>query len=177
MLLEIPKRETNIRSRTPSHLQDELLASIGGFPDEIKANLERISVGTEGAFPLFHPDFQQSNVIIDSDHNILSIIDWDNAGTVPWGGGEVDFPLFLDVVGRPMGLPTDYGTEGNPVDEQMRMLRKERNDYVQSVKAFEKAKGSRDNIFTILASSYTQNIATALGLYKNGKLGFNCKLL
>ncbi|KAF9238315.1 hypothetical protein DTO027I6_8420 [Penicillium roqueforti] len=171
--VKFPMRDIDIRSRLPSHWHDEVPASIGGFPDKIKEALHILSVKNEGPFPLFHPDFRHSNVIIDGDYNILSVIDWEHAGTVPWG--VVDFPLFLGVVPPPMDLPTNYDAEGNPVDEETRKLRRERNDYVQSVRDFEE-RGSDNSLSTILASPYIQNIATALGLYENGKLGLYCKL-
>ena len=99
--------------------------------------------------------------MVDGDKNLLSVIDWENAGTVPWGA--VDFPLFLDVILPPMELPTNYDAEGNPVDEETRTLRKERNDYVQSLRDFKKERGSDNSDF-------------GLAIYSE-YCGFYCKLL
>jgi hypothetical protein len=174
--VKFPSRETDIRSRLPYHLQDEMLASIGDFPGQIEENRHKFLVKNEGPFPLCHRDFRHSNVIIDSNYNILSVIDWDNAGTVPWE--VVEFPLFLDALPPPLDMPANYDAEGNPVDEETRKLLKERNDYVQSVTDDEKEIGSDGNLSAILSSRYNQNIATALRLYKeSGKIGHYCKVL
>ena len=79
-----------------------------------------LSIKNEGSFSLFQPDFRQINVIIDGDESILSVIDWENVGTVPWGA--VDFPLFLDIVLSRKDLPTNYDAEGNPLNEETRTL-------------------------------------------------------
>lgn len=128
----------------------------------------------EGPFPLCHRGFRHSNAI-DSNHNILSVIDWENAGTVPWE--VVEFPLFLDALSPPLDMPANYDAEGNPVDEETRKLLKERNDYVQSVTDDEKEIGSDGNLSATLYSRYDQNIATALRLYEeSGRIGRYCKV-
>lgn len=170
-----PMKESEVRARSPGHLHDEILRSHKYFPRKILANLHKMTIRNEGPFPLFHPDFRHSNVIIDSDYKILSVIDWENAGTVPWE--IVEFPLFLGDVPQPMDSPANYDAKGNPIDEETRVLRKERNDYVQSVRSIEKEKGSDNSLSTILASPNTQNIATSLRLYEDGKIGLYCRIL
>ncbi|CAG8197303.1 unnamed protein product [Penicillium salamii] len=174
--VKFPTRETDIRARLPYHLQDEMLESIEKFPDQIQESLHKFLVKNEGPFPLYHRDFRHSNVIIDNNYNILSIIDWDNAGTVPWE--IVEFPLFLDVIPPPMDMPGNYDAKGNPVDEETRNLWNERNDYVQGVMKDEKETGSDGSLSSILSSRYNQNIATALRLYEESvKIGHYCKVL
>lgn len=174
--VKFPMMEANMRAYLPPHLADEVIASIQRFPDRIKEQLCNIAVRNEGPFPLYHPDFLHSNVIVDENYNILSIIDWEGAGTVPWE--VVEFPLFLYTLPPPMDLPSNYDSDGNPVDDGTRQQWEERNEYVQSAKEAKREKPYYNNLSTMLASRTSQNLATALKLYVDpGKLGFYCKVL
>lgn len=136
----------------------------------------KIIVRNKGPFPLYHFDFRHSNVIVDKDYNILSIIDWENAGTVPWE--VVEFPLFLYTLPTPMDLPSNYDSDGNPIDDETRQQWEERNEYLQSAKEAERKMAYDNNLSTMLASRTSQNLATALRLYVDpGKLGYYCKVL
>lgn len=171
---KFPLSDTFVRSTLPRNLQDEIVASIRDFPQRVRDSLK--SLNSPGPFPLAHPDFFHSNVIIDEHYNILSIIDWENAGTVPWEA--VEFPLFLATVPPPMDAPWNYNSEGIPVNEETRMRWDERKAYVQSVKKAEEEVGSEHRLSTVLASGDLQNVATALKLYVvDGKIGYYCRVL
>lgn len=171
-----PMSETDMRACLPPHLEDEVIASIQHFPDQLKENLSKIIIRNEGPFPLYHPDFLHSNIIIDGNYKILSIIDWEHAGTVPWE--VVEFPLFLYTVPPPMDLPSKYDSDGNPLDEGVRLQWEERNGYVRSVREAEGRLGCDKNLSGMLALRSSQNLATALKLYVDpGKLGFYCRVL
>ncbi|KAJ5818485.1 hypothetical protein N7474_004076 [Penicillium riverlandense] len=173
---KFPAGEAYIRSCLPLHVQDEFVVSIREFPHRIAKGGYQITVKNEGPFPLYHPDFRHSNVIIDKNYNILSIIDWENAGTVPWE--IIEFPLFLGTLPPPMDLETNYDTEGNPTNEEMQQIWKDRTDYVRDVMHFECRNLSDRSLSTMLASRYTQNIGTAIRLYhESGKLGPYCNVL
>lgn len=96
--VKFPLNEAKIRAYSPPHIADELVTSIHLFPDRIKENLGKIIIRNEGPSPLYHTSFLHSNVIVVEKYNILSIIDWENTGTVPWE--MVEFPLFLYTVPR-----------------------------------------------------------------------------
>lgn len=171
---KFPLSDIFIRSTLPPDLQDEIIASIRDFPQRLKDSLKYLN--SPGPFPLAHPDLWHSNVIIDEDYNVLSIIDWENAGTVPWEA--VQFPLFLFTVPPPMDAPWNYDSEGVPVSEDTRKLWDERKTYVQSVSEAEEESGSDHRLSAVLASGDLQNVATALKFYvDNGKIGYYCRVL
>lgn len=62
---------------------EEIVRSIQNFPSRLKDFSKRF-LFREGPIPLFHTDFYSSNIIIDSEHNLLSVIDWENAIVAPW---------------------------------------------------------------------------------------------
>ncbi|KAJ5591924.1 uncharacterized protein N7459_002293 [Penicillium hispanicum] len=167
--------EDAIRSQVPPDLADGLILSIRQFPTQFKEALNRLSIST-GPFPLYHPDFYHSNIIIDNACNILSVIDWDGAGTVPWE--VVQFPMFLYTVPPPIDLPSKYDHKGYPVIAEIQERWKERREYVECVKEAEGKKALDSKLSTILASHEAQNLATSIRLYKeDGKVGYYCRLL
>jgi hypothetical protein len=170
---KFPFKDTYVWSLLPTDIQDEIVASIRDFPQRLTDTFRNLN--STGSFPLCHPDFRHSNIIIDGNYNILSVIDWENAGTVPWEA--VEFPLILATVPPPMDAPWNYD-EGIPIDEETRKLWDERTSYIQCVKEAEEEKDSDHNLSTVLASRDLQNIATALRLYVvDGKMGYYCRIL
>lgn len=167
--------ETAIRSQVPPGMADEIILSIQQFPIRFKEAVKKLPM-RDGPFPLYHPDFYHSNIIIDDAYNILSIIDWEGAGTVPWE--VVEFPMFLYTVPPPIDLPSKYDRDGYPLILEIRERWIERQDYVESVKKAEKRKGLDCKLSTTLASHSVQNLATSVRLYKEeGKVGYYCRLL
>lgn len=176
--VKFPLVEEKIRAYLPPHIAaDEIVTSIQRFPDRIKESLSRIIVRNEGSFPLYHPDFLHSNVIVDEKYNILSVIDWEEAGTVPWE--MVEFPLFLYTTPPPMDSPLKYDSNGDPLDDEIRRRWEERDEYLQSVKEAERnGLLYDDSLSAMLASRKSQTLATALKLYVDpGKLGYYCEVL
>ncbi|KAJ5561625.1 hypothetical protein N7461_000386 [Penicillium sp. DV-2018c] len=174
---KFPMGEARIRSMLPSHMADEIILSIQRFPSRLKDAVKTLSLPLrKGPFPLHHPDFYHSNVIIDEAYNILSIIDWEGASTVPWEA--VDFPAFLYTVPPPIDLPSKYDGDGYPIDPEIQNRWEERQDYVQSVERGERERGLGCELSTVLASSMIQNLATSIRLYsEDGKVGYYCRLL
>jgi hypothetical protein len=73
---------------------------------KLKAKLASKFMSCSDAYPLSHPDFQAQNILFDDDFNIVAIIDWSYAHTVPIeclcyvpGGGFVLPDFQLDLVG------------------------------------------------------------------------------
>lgn len=173
--VQFPTGETAIRSQVPPDLADELILSIRQFPLRFREALGRLSMSC-GPFPLHHPDFYHSNVIIDDAYNILSIIDWEGAGTVPWE--LVQFPMFLYTVPPPIDLPSKYDRDGYPIFPEIRQRWKDRVGYIDYVKKAEERKNLDCKLSTMLSSAEIQNLATSIRLYKEeGKVGYYCRLL
>lgn len=167
--------EKAIRSQVPPGMADEILLSIQQFPARFKEAVRKLPMN-HGPFPLRHPDFYHSNIIIDDSYNILSVIDWEGASTVPWEA--VEFPMFLYTVPPPIDLPTKYDRNGYPVIPEIQERWRERQGYIEMVKEAEQRKGLDCKLSTILASHETQNLATSVRLYKEeGKVGYYCRLL
>jgi hypothetical protein len=130
----------------------------------------------EGPFPIYHPDFRHSNFIIDKDYNILSIIDWENASSVPWE--VVEFPLFLSATPAPMDAPWNYDEFGRPIDPSTAELWEGRDEYVLRVREAEVINGLDQRLSNVLADRTSQDLAGALKLYVDpGKIGFYCRVL
>lgn len=167
--------ETAIRSQVPPDMADELIQSIQQFPVQFKEAVKKLPL-ENGPFPLRHPDFQHSNIIIDEAYNILSVVDWEGASTVPWEA--VEFPMFLYTVPPPIDLPTKYDQDGYPLIPEIQERWMERQNYTEIVNEAEQRKGLDYKLSTTLACHDTQNLATSLALYEEvGKVGYYCKLL
>lgn len=161
--------------RLPKSLGDEIRSSIRDFPSRLAAMAGRVSLAG-GPFPLYHTDFRHSNLIIDPDYNILSVIDWEDASTVPWEA--VEFPLFLSTTPPPMDAPWNYDDEGLPTDPSVRQVWHERDEYVRFVREAEVERGLDQCLSATLANRPVQNLAGALKLFLDpGKIGFYCKVL
>ncbi|MCJ1461363.1 hypothetical protein MMC28_011745 [Mycoblastus sanguinarius] len=77
-----------------------------------------------------------------------------------------------------MDAPWNYDEDGAPVDEETKILWKDREEYVESVRQVERSKGLPGVLSSVLADETAQDLATALRLYNNdGKFGFYTKIL
>ncbi|KAK4868590.1 hypothetical protein LT330_006792 [Penicillium expansum] len=121
---KFPESEVWMRDHLPEEYADEIIASTGDYPRRIKEQRFDITVRNEGPFPLRHTDFLHSNIIVDAEFNVLSIIDWENAGTVPWE--RVEFPTFLIKLPPALDFPWKYGADGKPLDDDRRKVWEER---------------------------------------------------
>ncbi|KAI5464388.1 hypothetical protein BGZ63DRAFT_451628 [Mariannaea sp. PMI_226] len=172
---KFPMPEKALRSMLPPDLADELNSSIQQFPAKLAA-LVRLIPLKDGPFPLYHPDLFHSNIIIDSDYNVLSIIDWENTCTVPWE--VVQFPMFLASTPPPMDPPWNYDDDGEPINQEIRERWKEQKDYLQSVMEAEERRKLDPMLSSTLANRDVQNLAGAIKLYLDpGKIGYYCKVL
>ncbi|KAK7420723.1 hypothetical protein QQZ08_010258 [Neonectria magnoliae] len=172
---KFPVPEKELRSMLPPDLEDELILSIQRFPAKLAASVRRIPL-KDGPFPLYHPDLFHSNIIIDSDYNVLSIIDWENACTVPWE--VVQFPMFLASTPPPMDAPWNYDDAGEPTNQEIRERWQEQKEYLQSVMEAEERRKLDHMLSSTLADRDVQNLAGAIKLYLDpGKIGYYCKVL
>ncbi|KAJ6131795.1 Aminoglycoside phosphotransferase [Penicillium samsonianum] len=172
---KFPETEVWMRDHLPEEYADEVVTSIGDYPRRIKEQRFDITVRNEGPFPLRHTDFLHSNVIVDAEFNVLSVIDWEHAGTVPWE--RVEFPIFLSTLPPALDFPWKYGADGKPLDDDTRKDWEERENYVRSVEEAEKEMGYDDRLSSMLGSMYYQNLAACFTRYEEGKLGVYCRAL
>ncbi|KAL0941928.1 uncharacterized protein CTRU02_204691 [Colletotrichum truncatum] len=147
---------------------EETLQIIDEFPSQIKDMAKHLPFRNEGPFPLCHDDFLHSNIMVDEASFIVTgIIDWEGACTVPWG--LIAYPEFLQVMPPSFGLPQDYDQDGQPLDEFVKEMWRERKDYVEMVKRVE---GEDSLLSNSLSNNLNQALAYSYGAYDNGKLGF-----
>ncbi|KAK7991531.1 hypothetical protein PG988_000325 [Apiospora saccharicola] len=155
---------------------DDVLRSIQSFPERIEAKAHQLSSFDSGPFPVAHPDFFHSNIVINREYEVLSVIDWEGTCTLPWE--LMEFPPFLETVPVPMDAPWNYDENGEPNDEETKQKWMERRNYLHMVQQFEAAESLDDRLSSMLATERVQNLAYALRVYKHpGKLGFYDKVL
>ncbi|KAJ8129537.1 hypothetical protein O1611_g4098 [Lasiodiplodia mahajangana] len=148
-----------------------VLAAINGFPSRIKEAARRIS-NNHGPFPLCHADFLHSNIVVDESFQVLGIIDWESACTLPLQ--LVTFPAFLDAMPASFDFPDRYREDGQPIDDEQRQRWKEREDYVRMVESAE----HEDHVLSsCLKDRKGLALAYSMMAYKIGKMGFYDKVI
>jgi len=161
---------------TCGSLADEISTSTTAFPRRIAELATRITVRNTGPFPLVHPDFGHNNIVVDDEYQILGVIDWEHACSMPWE--MVDFPLLLTVVPRAMDVPWSYDEHGVPTDLQTCARIEARQKYVRLVHEFETSLGLSHTLSNVLDDERGQAVATAMRLYTtDGKMGWYAKVL
>ncbi|KFY66895.1 hypothetical protein V496_01880 [Pseudogymnoascus sp. VKM F-4515 (FW-2607)] len=173
---KFPKSRGIIQKSMKTGPVNEVLASITEFPRRIKALASRLSSCDNGPFPVWHPDFLHSNIIVDEGYRVLGVIDWEGTCTIPWG--LVEFPLFLETVPFPMDASWNYDENGQPLYEDTKRRWQERKEYVEKVAGAEASKQIDNMLSASLDNHDVQNLAYALRVYLDpGKLGFYDKVL
>lgn len=154
---------------------DEIVPSVSLFPKSISRLAGRLSVHDHGPFPLCHGDFGHNNVIVDDDYNILGVIDWETAFAGPW---EIfgDFPLSFSTVPPAMDVPWEYNDDGSPKNAELAQKFADQRDYVAAVKEEEYRSGGTHRLSEALQDSRRRQLATAMRLFQNGKVGWYCKV-
>ena len=154
---------------------DEILSGVLGFPQRVSELAGRIAVRDHGPFPLIHPDFFHSNIIVDDNWKVLGVIDWEYAQSAPWE--IVEFPLTLSVCPRLIDAPWNYDENGVAKDEDTRAMIKDRGDYLVMIKEYERSKGQAFTLSDVLGDQAGQDLATASRYYASvGKQAFYDKV-
>ena len=150
---------------------DEILSGVLAFPQRVSELAGRIAVRDHGPFPLIHPDFFHSNIIVDDNWKVLGVIDWEYAQSAPWE--TVEFPLTLNVCPRLIDAPWNYDENGVAKDEDTRDTIKDRGDYLVMVKECERRQGRAPSLSDVLSDQAGQDLATAIRYYTSvGKQAF-----
>lgn len=164
-----PYDEEYIRRNVPPPLVDEIVRGVSGLPSRVA---KLAAAGTyftaEGPFPVRHADLYHSNIIVTKTFDVLGVIDWEGAHTVPWE--LVDAPRFLTTVPRRLNPPDMY-REGRPLDKDEASRWEDREAYAEMVYQAELAANADHKLSGVLADSDAQDLAGTLHLFTEGKLG------
>ena len=154
-----------------------IIPSVASFTKSINKLAGRLSVRDNGPFPLCHGDFGHNNVIVDDKYHVLGVIDWETAFAGPL---EVfgDFPLNLSTIPPAMDAPWNYDEEGSPRSTDLVRKFADQKDYIAAVRQEENiSDGNNHCLSEALRDSRRQQLATAMRLYQNGKVGWYSKLI
>lgn len=136
---------------------DETKASIIELPRRLIALAANSPLRDLGPFPLVHDDFGHNNIVVDDNYNILGVIDWEHACSMPWE--SVFFPLTLSVIPRPM-VPVLMYEDDVPKNEKIRVTITERKQYVETVRKVE----GREQLPSWLSATLTDQAGTGVGV-------------
>ena len=155
---------------------EDTAASILEFPHRLGKIAANIPVRDHGPFPLYHPDFGHQNMIVDDSYNILGVINWEHAHSMPWEA--IVFPFTLTVGGGPAPMyPRFWDENVVPKSEETRLRLAERKQYVHSVREMEREKNFSTSLSDVLCDEAGQDLAQAMEIYLDGKPGRFCKVL
>lgn len=156
---------------------DEIWESTSNFP----ARLSRLSsliagLYDSGPFPLVHVDYGHNNIVVDTEYNMLGVIDFENAIAAPWI--MVEYPLGVRVTPAPMDLPSNYSPDGFPIDADLISKYKDREEYLQELVGAEIELGMPPRLSGVLSNGNIRDIAAAVKLFAvDGKMGwYSCVL-
>ncbi|EPE04194.1 hypothetical protein F503_04709 [Ophiostoma piceae UAMH 11346] len=144
---------------------------------QLDAKEETSNSHNSGPFPLYHPDFLHSNIIVagDDDFSVLGVIDWEGAHTVPVE--LLRFPRFLELMPRSFGRASRYGSDGQLVGESDRRMQKACETYLQMVRDAEKELGADCLLSSSLSDENTQALGHVIDAFGNGRLGLYGQVL
>lgn len=157
-----------IRWRAPPPYTEGILDSINSVPSRL-AGLAKSIEFRKGPFPLYHTDLYSSNIIVDSQYNVLSIIDWDGAYAAPWELVEVAKDLSV----IPLAMDINPQERGD-LDREALL---ERRNYVGLVRRAEELRGLDARLSTILGNAALQDFASSVRLYEEGRVGYYVTIL
>jgi len=163
--MKFPYSDEFIRKRTRTQFVDvdEILRCIKEFPEKL-SDFARHHCFQEGPFPIMHTDLYTSNILVDPDCQVRSVIDWEDAIVAPWE--LVEFIKDLSTVPPVMDGPL-YRK-----DESDREKDAERTRYIKVVKEMEEVRHLDSKLSMTLSDKNTQNLASAIWLYRDGRIGF-----
>jgi hypothetical protein len=165
---KFPYDEAFIRSRTPQVAVDEILSSIKSFPAQLSDFAQRYTFQS-GPYPLIHSDLYSSNVLVDSKCRIKGVINWENAFVGPWE--MVEFIKNLSIV-PPLMDGSFYRKKQSDQD-----IEAERKMYITAIKHGERAGQLDSKLSETLENWKTQNLAQAMWLYPDGRIGYYSRII
>lgn len=154
-----------------------IIPSVSSFAKSIGKLADTLFARDHGPFPLCHGDFGHNNIIVDDKYHILGVIDWEMAFAGPW---EIfgDFPLTLSIVPPAIDAPWNYNGDGSPKSADLIERFEDQKGYVEAVRQEENS--NRENIHHLSEALWNlrrQQLATAMKMYQDGKVGTYSKLI
>ena len=141
---------------------EETAAQIANFPLRVEQLASKIAIRDQGPFPFFHADYGHHNIVVDDTYNVLGVIDWEHACSIPWE--SIYFPWTLSVVPAPM-VPDNYDDDGIAKDCDTRAIIDAQKKYINAVQEVERKKGLPPLLSATLADRATQDLAFSMKLY------------
>lgn len=138
------------------------------MPDRLASISDKCFTST-GPFPIRHPDLFHNNVIVTKSFDVLGIIDWESASTMPWE--LIDFPCFLQTVPPIINPPDQYNELGQPYDIDEIGRWADEDMYVAMIEEAEHNAGTDSMLSQTLGNRGTQELANVIHLYERGKIG------
>ncbi|KAI0101410.1 kinase-like domain-containing protein [Nemania sp. FL0031] len=174
--IRFPYNEDYIRKCMPLSLVGEILKGMNDLP----GRLARLAASDkyfklQGLFPIRHADLFHSNVIVNKAFEVLGVIDWEGACTVPWELS--DAPCFLKTVPRLLNLPGKYSESGLPLDRDEAGRWADEGANSVMVREAEQSAHVDHKLSQALANRDAQDLAGILYLFTQGKMGFYGKAL
>ncbi|KAI5861921.1 hypothetical protein GGS23DRAFT_573791 [Durotheca rogersii] len=169
--IKYPYNEDYLRQSVPSSVVDEILKGVDEFPGRLaKLASSGKYFTSKGPFPIRHADLFHSNVIVTKTFNVLGVIDWEGACTVPWE--LVDAPCFLSTIPRLLNPPEQYDEAGRPLDSDEVGMWADEEAYAAMVREAERNAHADHRLSNMLADKDAQDLARTIHLFPQGKAGF-----
>ncbi|OTA87036.1 hypothetical protein M434DRAFT_375989 [Hypoxylon sp. CO27-5] len=168
--IKYPLSEAYLRKHISSPLIDEIIKGTYELPSRL-ANLATSGkcFTRAGPFPIRHPDLFHHNVVVTESFNVLGVIDWEGAYTVPWE--LIDFPCFLSTVPRLLNPPDQYNEAGQSLDPDDIGRWADEKLYVEMVQEAEQKAQMDCMLSQTLGDRDTQDLAGIVHLFALGKMG------
>ncbi|KAK1242846.1 hypothetical protein MKX08_005658 [Trichoderma sp. CBMAI-0020] len=155
----------------------EIIPSVLSFAKSIGKLADTLSARDHGPFPLCHGYFGQNNIVVDDNYNILGVIDWEMAFAAPW---EIfgDFPSTLSTVSPAIDAPWNYNEDGSPRCTDLIEQFADQKEYLEAVRQEENNNPANiHHLSEALGDSRRQQLATAMRMYQDGKIGTYSNLI
>jgi hypothetical protein len=125
---------------------------------------------------LVHVDYGHNNIVVDTEYNMLGVIDFEDAIAAP--RVMVEYPLGVRVTPAPMDLPSNYSPDGFPIDADLISKYKDREEYLQELVGAEIELGMPPRLSGVLSNDNIRDIAAAMKLFAvDGKMGWYSRVL
>ena len=133
------------------------MSRIFNFPPKVGELAFKITAGDQGPCPLFHVDLGHKNIVVDDNYNVIGVIDWEHAYSVPWE--RIYFPWSLSTVPAPIALD-NYDERGVPKDHNTSTIIGEQKRYIDTVQCIERNKGLSPFLSATLANQASQDLVS-----------------
>lgn len=174
--IQYPYDQNYIRGCVPPHFIDKILEGIEKLPKRLaELAISGKYFKTGGPFPIRHTDLWHSNIVVTTMFNVLGVIDWEGAYTVPWE--LIDAPRFLYTIPRLLNPPEQYSEDGEPLDQDEIVQWAEKANYAVMVRQAEQIANTDHMLSNVLSDKDSQDLAATFHLFGEGKIGLYSRAL